>query len=188
MNAEEKQRAFNREWMRRYRATPEGKEANRRARQKCNATPSGKEKRVAARKRWNKSEKGRAAARRRQRKRYVAHPLPRLTAEERRKRRYQSWLRSVSKPHVKAKRDQSAWRARIRRTYGLTAEQYAEMAKNGCNICGSEGSPNRRLTIDHCHTTDRVRGVLCDRCNVGLGCFADNRERLAVAISYLGGV
>lgn len=56
-------------------------------------------------------------------------------------------------------------------------------AQNGrCLICG-EGS--RRLEIDHCHTTGRVRGLLCIYCNTGLGRFKDNPALLARAIAYL---
>lgn len=68
--------------------------------------------------------------------------------------------------------------------YGLTPEQLAEMqdaAKGICAICGTEGE----LHIDHDHKTNKVRGLLCPRCNKGLGFFRDNTKFLDSAKTYL---
>ena len=56
-----------------------------------------------------------------------------------------------------------------------------------CDICGldNSGSSGRRLAIDHDHKTGTVRGMLCQKCNVGLGNFNDNPELLAKAIRYI---
>jgi len=43
------------------------------------------------------------------------------------------------------------------------------------------------LVIDHCHITGKVRGLLCQQCNAGLGNFKDDPKRLEKAISYLKG-
>lgn len=70
------------------------------------------------------------------------------------------------------------------REYGLTQEQYdvlLEAQNFKCAVCG-EPSPT---CVDHCHTTNRVRGLLCTHCNVGLGHFADDITRLSNAIEYL---
>ena len=60
-----------------------------------------------------------------------------------------------------------------------------------CAICGLSESQTskygrmKKLSIDHCHTTNKVRGLLCVACNTGLGGFKDNIDILASAISYL---
>ncbi len=88
------------------------------------------------------------------------------------------------------------------RTYGITQEQYDALhtAQEGvCAICGSEGramvadndsrgrAPRHMplLFVDHDHTTNTVRGLLCYDCNMGLGLFRDNPTVLRTAILYL---
>lgn len=73
-----------------------------------------------------------------------------------------------------------------RRTYGLTQGGYAELqAIHGgrCAICGDPAKD--ALNVDHCHDTGTVRGLLCEKCNLGLGLFADDPERLRAAAEYL---
>jgi hypothetical protein len=70
--------------------------------------------------------------------------------------------------------------------YGLTLEQYQSLVeKQGgrCAIC--KRVLEKILVVDHCHETGRVRGLLCDRCNAGLGMFVDNPLILKSAIEYL---
>ncbi len=55
-----------------------------------------------------------------------------------------------------------------------------------CIICGQpEKELNMRLSIDHCHTTGHIRGLLCHRCNFLLGFAKDNLYILQAAIDYL---
>ncbi len=56
--------------------------------------------------------------------------------------------------------------------------------KNGCAICGKIET-KRRLSVDHCHKTGRIRGLLCQLCNTSLGGFKDNPKLLKKAIKYL---
>jgi hypothetical protein len=73
------------------------------------------------------------------------------------------------------------------RNYGLTLEDYRALVArqgNACAICGKSGL---RLCIDHCHATGKVRGLLCNRCNTGLGCYADDPKLTAAATAYLEG-
>lgn len=73
------------------------------------------------------------------------------------------------------------------RKFGLTVDQYRALG-DVCAICGHppSGSPReKRLFVDHDHTTGLVRGVLCNTCNVGLANFKDSAALLACAIAYL---
>ena len=61
-----------------------------------------------------------------------------------------------------------------------------ENQKGRCAICGThEKLLKRRLSIDHNHETNRVRGFLCGSCNQGLGYFRDNPKLLEAASDYL---
>lgn len=75
----------------------------------------------------------------------------------------------------------------LKRRFGITIEEYKQMLiiqDNKCAIC-SQVDPIRALAVDHCHYTDRVRGLLCTNCNNGLGRFKDNIINLEKAIKYL---
>ena len=75
----------------------------------------------------------------------------------------------------------------LKRVFGISEEEYLTLAQeqgNTCAIC-HKSSGTRRLSVDHEHGTKKVRGLLCGRCNVGLGMFMDNTMILANAIDYL---
>ena len=73
--------------------------------------------------------------------------------------------------------------------HGITLEDYQQMykAQNGvCAICGrKESCDGYSLAVDHCHETKKIRGLLCRKCNTGIGLFHDSTELLAKAIEYL---
>lgn len=79
--------------------------------------------------------------------------------------------------------------------YGLNREKYAALfkAQDGvCAICKQpetvvRGSKVKELAVDHDHSTGRVRGLLCTRCNNGIGFFLDDPSRMQAAIAYLTG-
>ena len=82
------------------------------------------------------------------------------------------------------------YKAFIKRTYGITYDEYVKLheSQNGkCAICESEISSSRstKLFIDHDHATGVVRGLLCSKCNHGLGLFNDDERFLLNAIKYL---
>lgn len=64
-------------------------------------------------------------------------------------------------------------------------EKIAE--QNGlCAICGvNEVQNGQKFSIDHDHTTGKFRGLLCVRCNFGIGHFKDNANNLTKAVQYL---
>jgi Recombination endonuclease VII len=75
--------------------------------------------------------------------------------------------------------------------YGITYEERdALLAKQKglCAICGADAPGGRwgSWHTDHCHETNKVRGMLCDACNRGLGFFKDNPAFLTSAVKYLG--
>jgi hypothetical protein len=77
----------------------------------------------------------------------------------------------------------------LRYQFGMSLEEFEKLfkAQNGrCKICGkTQEENNKRLSIDHCHKTGKIRGLLCNNCNRGLGLFKDNPALLESALSYL---
>lgn len=81
------------------------------------------------------------------------------------------------------------------RQYKISYKDYTELCKlqnYKCKICNKEETaiePKtnkiRRLAVDHCHDNGTVRGLLCSRCNTGIGLFKDNIHNLSEAIKYL---
>lgn len=79
------------------------------------------------------------------------------------------------------------------RLYGMTMDDYKgrlESQGGVCAICKGPGFKmkdhhNLLLVVDHCHTTGKVRGLLCHNCNRALGLFKDSKGSLGAAIEYL---
>lgn len=87
-------------------------------------------------------------------------------------------------------------KSNLKRHYGLTIETYEALLSaqgHACAICRDpvkdcmpgEGLRGRSATVDHDHDTGAVRGILCVKCNSGLGQFRDDENFLRAAISYL---
>lgn len=85
--------------------------------------------------------------------------------------------------------------SRLLKNYGISDSEYNKMfdQQNGvCAICGKPETvlePKTRnigkLVVDHDHETGRVRGLLCRKCNLGLGALGDSREIVVNALKYL---
>jgi DNA repair exonuclease SbcCD ATPase subunit len=79
--------------------------------------------------------------------------------------------------------------ARFKRLYGMTLEEYAVMVEAQefkCAVCGRHHDDERNgLVVDHDHITGKIRALLCDRCNVGIGNLGDDPDRLIRAAEYL---
>lgn len=96
---------------------------------------------------------------------------------------YNASMRAYNKKHHR--------RIHYKRSYGITPEQYNEMlkAQNGvCAICkkpaASLGVGKRPFVVDHCHHTDRIRGILCYGCNRAI-VIMENPELYRIALAYL---
>lgn len=87
---------------------------------------------------------------------------------------------------------------RLKREYGITLEEYEMILKFQDGVCKICSMPERakygnghvsgkiaNLAVDHDHKTGKVRGLLCSRCNRGIGYFEDSPERLLAAAKYL---
>lgn len=79
---------------------------------------------------------------------------------------------------------------RIQKVYALSELEHTTMLVSQnyrCAICKTDKPTGRNniLHIDHCHTTGKIRGLLCHHCNVALGSMFDNIESLKSAILYL---
>jgi hypothetical protein len=88
--------------------------------------------------------------------------------------------------------------AAVCRTYGITLEEYLALQDQQGNLCAicrkpARGKPNGRaradhvpsLHVDHCHTSGRVRGLLCGNCNTMIGLAGEDSKVLLAAVEYL---
>ena len=77
----------------------------------------------------------------------------------------------------------------LKQRYGLSYTQYTQMfidQEYQCSICKQEVLPDtKNAHVDHNHTTGKVRAILCNSCNTGLGKFKESPELLQQAIQYL---
>lgn len=77
----------------------------------------------------------------------------------------------------------------LKSLYGVTLDEYNQMfekQKGCCLLCSRhQVEVTQRLNLDHCHTTGRVRGLLCGNCNRGIGLLKHNVVTLENAVRYL---
>ncbi len=116
---------------------------------------------------------------RRATQRYRAALSPEQAAENRRKRNEQN--KQLPGPKLNAQ---------LMSRYGITLDEYNRLlaAQNHCcAICGKPESDYKRknLSVDHCHDTGKVRGLLCNQCNMGIGQLNDDYITTQRAAAYL---
>lgn len=76
----------------------------------------------------------------------------------------------------------------LQKTYNITMDDKIRMRdsqSNKCAICGKIFVDDKSAHVDHCHTTNKVRGLLCRSCNTALGFFRDNADIMKTAIEYI---
>jgi hypothetical protein len=124
---------------------------------------------------YKDAEKQRAAQRAYQeRKRRAAGVAPRQVGEDAEKKKARANRHTANRPELRRQ-------TRLKSKYGLSLEQFEEMAKNGCYLCGATDD----LCVDHCHDTGRVRGILCRKHNFAIGLLGDTPEGVQKALDYL---
>ena len=98
---------------------------------------------------------------------------------ERRKAERRQW--SPEKRELEARRQrESKWR----RNWRMEPAEVRALYKDGCGICRIELA-EADWHVDHCHRTGKVRGILCHKCNIGLGHFNDDPVLFARAAEYV---
>jgi hypothetical protein len=101
-------------------------------------------------------------------------------------------LRRQSRAHLESRKRQIRWatdpefreKSRLRK-HGLTPADYQAMLERQGGVCAFCRKPYPKLCVDHCHLTGKVRWLLCRKCNIGLGCFDDDPERMRVAMTLV---
>lgn len=101
----------------------------------------------------------------------------------------QARYRAANRDQIKIKNSRRDYRwCALEQKYGVTKEMFDAMlaAQDGrCAICRTDSPGKRGFGVDHDHETGRVRGLLCNLCNAGLGCFKDDVDRMSAGIDYL---
>lgn len=132
----------------------------------------------------------RLASQREKVKRYrIRHPD--RSIEQHRKYRSDPMNKLKEKEYYQKNREKQlrwGWEHKLKTRYGITVQDYEQMLedqKGTCFLCKKSPTPKRKLSIDHCHKSGKVRALLCMTCNAGLGSFKDDTKLLARAIKYL---
>lgn len=96
-------------------------------------------------------------------------------------------FRATRREHYRA--NPEAYRSYNLGRYGITPTEYdARLAAQGgvCACCGATANRNgKRLFVDHDHRTGAIRGILCHRCNAGIGHLGDTVDGVRRALAYL---
>lgn len=103
----------------------------------------------------------------------------------------------IHKEYDKRRPRESKRDEQLRTKFGITLEQYEDLLLKQefkCAICGKVADVNvtrdkmkwqRSLSVDHCHSTGKIRGLLCWHCNTGIGKLGDTVDGLMRAVRYL---
>ncbi|UZV40001.1 recombination endonuclease [Leptolyngbya phage LPP-2, strain SPI] len=97
---------------------------------------------------------------------------------------YSHYCRDCSNRYYKQRKREYHYKNR----YGMSLSDYEKLFQlqdGKCAICRTKQPEGRLLVVDHCHVTGDVRGLLCPKCNTGLGQFNDNSDLLKAAVNYI---
>jgi hypothetical protein len=153
----------------------------------------GSEKHKAAQKRYRDSGKKKAAVVRRK------YELGEVGVIKRREYALKYYYANLEKCRVQSaarkrkqglspKEKQSQRAAHLKKKFGISTEEYEALlvTQNGvCAVCRNSCPSGRRLAIDHCHVTGKIRGLLCTPCNTAIGLAKEDTLRLRALIDYI---
>lgn len=186
----EKQKAKNRDYQRAYRAR-HAKDAawvtlqTNKRREAEKKDPKHAEKKKKRERAYYKNNAKRRAYLRQQARKYYSDPTKK---DARAARRVELREQKKQTPEGRALLAAEDRRRNLKRNYGLTVEQVDalwERQGRACAICSTDLPTVQDGHIDHCHETNKVRGLLCMMCNVGLGSFKENIKALRRAAAYI---
>lgn len=123
----------------------------------------------------------------------IEKPLDYFVKRSNRKNGFQPYCKECHKSKMsKIDRKEYTRNYDLLKSYSITIEGYNELlAKQGgcCSICNINVSElkgaKKHLCVDHCHKTGRIRGLLCDKCNRGIGLLQDDTAIIQNALVYL---
>ncbi len=127
----------------------------------------------------------RAAAQEQGRKWRLANP-EKAAAQAERERQRRAEERST--PEGRARVAKANLRQWLRSQYGMTVAEYEVLVREQggvCQVCRKPCRRHARLSVDHCHETGAIRGLLCDRCNKVLGMVEDSADLLEGLAQYV---
>jgi len=156
------------------------------------------EKRLKDRARWEaikadpiKYEEYKAKERIKRKERYHSDPAvrerkklyrekPDVKARKNERERYYHSLKKENPDYIRKRKN-----TELKCYYNIDIVQYEKMLQQQNNTCAICKSIMQKPCVDHCHATNKIRGILCNDCNLGLGKFKDNVDSLRSAIEYL---
>jgi hypothetical protein len=116
---------------------------------------------------------------------YKYHEKSLKAAKDYRIKKGKAWKKAISRRTY----DKHGQKYALKQNYGLTLERYFEILQkqnHQCAICGTtKNTDGKKLYIDHCHETKKIRGILCRKCNTGIGLLGDTAEAIRKAYEYM---
>jgi Recombination endonuclease VII len=172
-----------------YKNLEQRKEARRKSQKKYRISFKGKDAYNKSQQKWRKSLKGEES-----RRKYEENPK----SKELHRKRVQKY-RNTSKGNDMTKRADKKYnntpkgkdrqyRANLKKRYNIGVDEYDtifEKQHGRCAICFDPPKDNKHFAVDHNHTTGKVRGLLCRKCNSAIGLLKESVSILQNAICYI---
>lgn len=168
MNALKKKRVFSDEHKRKLSESHKGQTSSRKGKTFVDKEES-KKKRSEYEKKWKSENRERL------------RKLDRAWKSKNREK-----VNESSKKAYHRRKERALDRVRFRK-YGITGEEFRQRLAQQhykCSVCGGDGS-DKNLSVDHSHETGKIRGLICNSCNMALGNVKDSIEILKNLITYL---